>query len=492
DKFIWGYIGPEVSYLIYEYLWYPMTWGDRATATVSIKVPEGLTAVSVGELVQEVTEGGQTTFTWSTSQPSRGISLAVAHYVQKSILIYPYQLTGSSYGPGGHGAFIPITCYLFPQDASKADSLLENTAEILERFSQKFDGYPYDEFRVVEMPSFFFGGHGDQGFVMVNSVAINLDSEEFLGHEIAHNWWGSLVFAEGRPGLKSIGSYKLAGPKESNLDYMPTSESHNLWLHEGFATYSGILYLEERYGREAMRDSLDAKRDEYLAMRTKYGDRPIAQMEEEYSKGLYHAIVYSKGAYVLHMLRYVVGENAFFDIMNTYQERYREKSATIDDFQQVSEEVAGTDLDWFFDQWIRQVRLPDFTVGGVEVTDTPTGYRVEVEILQTGDVVTTPMDVTLHTTGGKLSKRVWLLNDRKTVTFTTTAEPLYVGLDEGGWLLESDTGNNGYSLDGRLPGNRVLPGLTGETALLAYMAAAGLLLFFLKRSLRPTPRENYI
>jgi aminopeptidase N len=513
DKLIWGYVGPEVSFLIYEYLWYPMIWGDRATATVSITVPEGLRAISIGELKEKRTAGGATRYTWESQSPSRGVSIVAAEYMEKTILVYPLDETAghdSLYEAGrvikwggsgdgdlpmagtGHDKLIPVTCYLFPEDYHKADNLLESTSEVLEVLAQKFHGYPYDEFRVVEMPDFFFGGHGDQGFIMLHSMAIKLDSEEFLAHEVSHNWWGSLVFAEGQPSLKSIGGYRMFTPRDSNLDYLPKVESHNLWLHEGLATYSGVLYVEEQHGKKAMLESLSDKKEEYLVMRAKYGDAPISNIQEEYSKGLYHAIVYSKGAYVLHMLRYVVGDETFFEIMNTYQERYKEKSATVSDFQRVSEEVYGMDLDWFFDEWIYEVSLPDFSIKDVEVSDTPDGYSVDVTIHQEGDMVTMPVEVTLHTRSGEVTKRVWVMGETKTVNFLTASKPQYVGLDENGWLLESKVTNNIYET-GYGPGmwDKTV-GSTEKTALLALGAVLISFLFLAGKSLKPAARENFI
>jgi hypothetical protein len=512
DKFIWGYVGSEVSYLIYEYLWYPMVWGDRATASITISVPTGLTAVSIGDFKGKTSGGDTDTFRWEAKSPTRGVSMVAARYMEKTILIYPHDDTkgddvyetgrvirwsGSGQGEPaevqrGHRQLIPVTCYLFPQDFYESDGLLESTSEILDIFSNKFGGYPYKEFRVVEMPDFFFGGHGDQGFIMLHSMAIRQNSDEFLAHEIAHNWWGSLVFAEGQPSLKSIGGYKMFTPKDSNLDYLGQGHNQNLWLHEGFATYSGVLYVEGQYGKEGMLDSLDYKKDEYLNMRIKYGDVPISEMQEEYSRGLYHAIVYSKGAYVLHMLRYVVGDEAFFEIMNTYLEEYKERSATIEDFQRVSEEVSGMDLDWFFEEWIYEARLPDFVIKDVQVTQSREGYSVEVEISQAGDAVYMPIDVTLHTAAGEVTKRVWVLGDTKRVNFLTQAKPEYIGLDEDRWLLESNVKNNVYTL-GFAPGFLGLGSLDStQIAIFALAAVMVSALLLLVKSLRPSARESYI
>ncbi|RPI72525.1 MAG: hypothetical protein EHM47_08110, partial [Ignavibacteriales bacterium] len=133
-------------------------------------------------------------------------------------------------------------------------------------------------------------------------------------HELAHHWWGNAV-----------------GPKTWK----------DIWLNEGFSTYSEVLYDEHKAGKDAMRASMLSKFSSSF-----YGTL--------YNPGdnLFSQTIYDKGAWVLHMLRWEVGDSNFFYILRDYFEKFKYKSASTDDFKQVCESVSGKDLDRFFEQWV--------------------------------------------------------------------------------------------------------------------------------------------
>lgn len=424
---VWGYIGNEGSYMVYEAIWYPTIWDDRATAVVRIRVPDGQAGLSIGDLVDVVKGGKYNEFVWEINIPTGGISFAVGDYIGKTTFF-------------GH---MPIIVYTYPMDIYSSEKSLKKSKDILDFYSSVFGKYPYPSFTIVEIPEFFMGGHGDQGMIMLYSRAFREElSSDFLAHEIAHNWWGALVSAKGEHSLRSSEGFKIFSKAEKRK--LQDRKEHNLWLHEGFATYSSILYTEYEGGREEMIASLNDVRREYLSKIEYYPDEPIINAEEEYGKGAYHAIVYGKGALVLHMLRYVVGDEIFLKIMNTYAQRYEGKSATIKDFQTICEEASGRDLDWFFEEWIRKTTLPDYVIEGVKVTKISPKYEVKFKILQVGDIAKMPVDITLHTVKSDITKRVWVNKTSEWVSFTTDSKPIYIEVDKDHWILESDRSNNLY------------------------------------------------
>ncbi|MEE8168247.1 MAG: M1 family aminopeptidase [Candidatus Hydrothermarchaeales archaeon] len=445
--FQWGYIGEDVSYMIYESLWYPTIHGDRAPASITLRVPKGYSTVTSGELVEvrEVNEEEKLEYVWEDSTPAFGISFVVGRYRTKVADYYiddaeekPVPVdsksivvgaSGIAYPKHTRGKVIRISCYLTEEDFYFADECIRASKKILEFYISRFKGYPYDKFAVVEMPESFFGGHGDQGFIMLQANVFKRQSLEFLAHEIAHNWWGALVAAEGGYNLLPFYGIKVSSS---------STPSKNLWLNEGFATYSAMMFLEAEYGRDKMLESLKEKRREYLQVEA---DTPIAEMEIDYGSPDYHAILYSKGAFVLHMLRYVVGEEAFNGIIDVYIQDYGGRSATLEDFQRTSEDVYG-ELDWFFNEWIRDTAIPDYAVDGASVTPCSSGYCTRVSISQRGDLVKMPLDVTLRTSKGELTKRIWMDGFTKEVEFTSHSNPVAVELDKEYWLLESDRTNN--------------------------------------------------
>jgi aminopeptidase N len=153
-------------------------------------------------------------------------------------------------------------------------------------------------------------------------------------HELSHEWWGNLV---------------------TNSDW------RDMWLHEGFGTYMQPLYVEYLYGSEAYHKAMIEKRF--------FGNtRTIAPREVTTAEEIYKAPIYAKGAWVLHTLRYLIGDDAFFKALkkmaypdlveNPVMDGRQIRFATTDDFLTIVEEASGMELDWFFEIYLRQPELP--------------------------------------------------------------------------------------------------------------------------------------
>ncbi len=401
DGHSWAYMDEEVVYAVYESNWYPRIKGDRASGQVTIKVPAGWRAISNG--MPEDSKDGRS-YKWLDDSHNVGFSFAAGKYLE----FQTYD---------GH---LPISCYVLTPHV-KCPKNLDN---ILAFFNNEFSKYPFKKLAIVAVEGNLDGGHSDNSLIIISSdILMDPALEEFLAHEIAHNWFGSIVTA------KDVKSGK------------------DLWLTEGFATYASIMYLEEKDPLLAER-SLGLKRNEYIYFKNRFGDKAIsAEREQQYGEfnlqnGVTHATVYSKGAWVLHMLRYLVGDETFKEITNNYLEKFSWQSAGIDDFRLVAEETSKMELSWFFDQWIHQTSLPEFLIEQITVKRGPWFYAVSVEVAQGGDLVRTPIDVTVVTREETLTKRVWIDSEKSKVHFRTEYEPLYVILDKDNWLLEKEKSNN--------------------------------------------------
>ncbi len=439
DGLLVGRIGGpgEASYMIYRSAWYPMIFGDRFTASASIEVPEGYEVASVGDAMDSEQKGTSIIHRWRAEESVPGISFAAGQYavISRGIVF----LDGSSYYADEHhgkkGQHVEISCYLLLRDVPLARNCVERAKEILAYYSSILGGYPFRTLAIVEMQEDFFGGHGTRGLAMVHPRTLRSDSRELLAHEIAHGWWGALVSVKRGYNLQPL-MLMTASEDEENVN--------DLWLHEGLATYSSLLYLERGEGRGAMLDALKEKREEYLSSGN---GQAIASAEEQYTTDSYHATVYGKGALVLHMLRYVMGDEAFFRTLVKYKEIYRGKSVTIDDFQGVAAEEYGGDLGWFFDAWVRGNAMPDYEVAEALVEASGEGYRTRITIAQRGSSVAMPLDVTLRTSDGDISRRIFIDASQRVVEFVSRGKPIYVDIDEGRWILESDRSNNVRVID---------------------------------------------
>lgn len=143
-------------------------------------------------------------------------------------------------------------------------------------------------------------------------------------HEAAHQWWGNSV----------------------------TNESWNqFWLNEGIGTFMTAAYLEHRFGRDEYLRQIGAARKKYEALLAEGRDRPLVFDDWSKPTSADRSIVYDKGAYVVHLLREELGDEAFWKGMELYTVRYWGRSVTTEDFQSAMEEASGRHLGDFFSHW---------------------------------------------------------------------------------------------------------------------------------------------
>jgi len=215
---------------------------------------------------------------------------------------------------------------------------------------------------------------------------------------------------------------------------MVTCETwHDIWLNEGFATYSEALWFEHQSGvpdPRALRIHMAARRPEFFDDTVYVYD--ISSVRRIFS-GTY---TYRKAAWVLHMPRGVVGTQTFFDILDAYRQRFEFLTATTDDFRTVASEVWGADLGWFFDQWIYGGGAPAYSLGRRELEIGEQRYlELSLEQTQDEDPFTMPLQVETVELGEERSYAVW--NDARTQHFLIPVSAAVddIDLDPDDWVL---------------------------------------------------------
>jgi aminopeptidase N len=388
----WAYIDEESVYAVHESSWYPKVAEDRATAKITLQAPPTWTVVSNGALVSY--DEKTNSFSWFVDSPEIGFSFAAGEYLE--IMNYEKHR--------------PIICYLL----SPMEDCANDLKSALVYFSTQLVPYPYPKLALAEVKGNLNGGHGDNSLIIISSDIIGDPSfQEFFGHEAAHSWFGGMVTA-----------------------------GDSKWLTEGFATYAGIMYLESLDHNLANR-ALDTKRREYLSVRDKQKDQAIAEASNEYDD-VYHATVYSKGAYVLHMLRNVVGDEVFSKSLKNYLDKYQGRRADVRDYIMVTEETSGMELDWFFDEWLSSTKVPDFQIESTRTIQINDRYIVSGVLTQKGDIMKMPIDVSLSTSGGEVKKLIWVESKTTPFEFQTEYKPIMLEIDKDKWLLEENRLNNRY------------------------------------------------
>jgi aminopeptidase N len=339
---------PIIATLSTPYLshyWWPCKDGpgDKPDSVyIDIAIPDTviggypLIATSNGVLEQVVEEDGKRIFQWRERYP------IVPYYVMAAISNYrEYQQIYS----GDYGETFPIDYYIFDEDYSSAVAGVERLPEVINLFSILFGKYPFDTEKYGMSQLGYYGAIENQ----TNTIQNNMSPDWFdtSVHELAHMWFGDMITCR---------------------------DWHHGWLNEGFATYAEALWAEEVGGTAAYRNNMAG--NEYYDGGTVY----LQDVSNPYS-GVFVAIIYYKGAYVLHMLRGILGDTDFFETIYVYSQRpaFRYDHAVTEKFQAVCEQVADIDLDFFFDQWIYDEYYPRYEYGYYQ---NPVTYETSVSIEQ--------------------------------------------------------------------------------------------------------------
>jgi len=388
-------IAEDGSYLRPESMWYPATniLEFHTPTLLRAKVPKGLTVVSIGALKDQRTEGDTTTFTWQSDLPVAGFVLAAAQYAAAK---QPWR-------------GIELAAYTYPRHAHRAKPYLQTVQRILDFFSAQFGAYPYPKFALVEIPQ-FPGGYGAPSCVLCFDEIVKREDidEGFVSHELAHQWWGNLVTPQG----------KGAG-----------------WLSEGFAEYSSYLYRASVAGPSEMKLYLAEARQEYVAAARSGPEPAIADTDPFAQTPAYSGVIYKKGAYVLHMLRGILGDEVFRRALTGFARDNRGKFVTIEDFQKACEKAYGKSLGWFFDQWVRQPGALVLTYDYV-TKRTAGAYTLRVAVQQeTEQAYTAPLEIALKVGSKVRRERGILAGKLSRFEYVLDRQPSAVTLDPDNDLL---------------------------------------------------------
>ncbi|MCB9218697.1 MAG: M1 family metallopeptidase [Ignavibacteriales bacterium] len=294
---------------IFASTWFPCNDvpNDKVLTDIFITNDSNMTSVSNGILVSESSKMDRKTAHWKTTYPISTylISIYSAKYLQYEDLYI-----------SNRNDSMAIKYYVFEDKLEKAKRDFAFHPTAIKYFSEMFGEYPFleEKYGVAE----FLWSYGAMENQTITGIGQNFISGHkfftgMLVHELAHQWWGNAV---------------------------TISNWNDIWLNEGFATYSEALYWEKESDSSALKSTMR----KYL---TDFSDTRLFAPEELFSR-----TVYNKGAWVLHMLRKEVGDETFFAILKKYYENFKYKNVSTIDFIKVVEELTGENYNYFFKQWI--------------------------------------------------------------------------------------------------------------------------------------------
>ncbi len=393
-----GYMIYTLNEPVFASTWYPCVDlpDDKAYADIYITNDSNYTSLSNGKLVGVKKIGTKKQFHWRTFYP-------ISTYL---ITVYSalYKTFSDSYVTEKNDT-INLFYYATEEKLEDARRDFSNHKNYIKTLSELFGEYPFvrEKYGIAEF-GWKIGAMENQTITGIGTKFITGRKffQDMMIHEFAHSWWGNAV-----------------GPKTWK----------DIWLNEGFATYSEALYWEKEAGVDALKTTLTAK-DGRFVRGTLYN--PVNQ--------LFSRLVYNKGAWVLHMLRKEVGDENFFNILRNYYQTFKYKNASTEDFKNICERISKRNLKQFFDQWIYKGE------GYIEAeyywstTNTNGNYITEISInqLQNGyDIYKFPIDIKLiYENDNKYEEREFYINNKhEKLMITTKEKPVDIILDPNNWLI---------------------------------------------------------
>jgi len=383
-------IHPEGSYLLYPSRWFPVNdySTDRFSSDLKVTVPEGYKVVASGAESREATGA----FRFKFDQPSFPGSFAIVHGEAQVV------------ASGGIK-----TNFYFRDSSAMVQAYGDEIAKAISFFTGIYGVPPRLSLTVVETEAGAANGYSAPGMLFLSPNGIGKQVNiKLVANQVSRQWFGTLV--------------------------SPTTRNH-MWLENGMARYSEILYEEHVNGPGAMDNEIH---DAYVEALT-VDQPPMIQAArlEDYSPE-YWATTGGKGAAVLQMLRNVLGEDQFMKVLKEYPTRFAWKSANTDDFHKICEEAYGQSLNWFFQQWVESSGAPEFKME-YTVFRTQKGFRVMGKISQDLDLFRMPVTLRVETEGNPEEKTVEVVGTSSEFVVETFGKPKNIVLDPKGLVLRFST-----------------------------------------------------
>lgn len=295
---------------------------DRATCDLEFYLPHGVTVAAGGELVDSIADtSGAIRWKFRYNEPvcTYNISFAIGNYAGIE--------TSASSGT------IPIKSYAYPSRLTQTSYDFARIPQMIELFDSLIGPYPFARFGCAVTPMSVWGGAGAMEHQMIPNIGERLITgtrayETVIAHELFHQWFG---------------------------DCIGISDWRDFWLNEGIAVYSEVLWKEHVSGISSARTYMGNIERNYRTYAISTADFPIYDPLNYLSP-----IPYNKGACWWHMLRWMLGDSAFFGFLQNYYDRYKFKTVVTDSLKNLLEEYTSRDWTHYFDEWIYQQGFPEY------------------------------------------------------------------------------------------------------------------------------------
>src|SRR6202167_4195262 len=401
-----AFIGDDTSYLFYSGRWFPVSgYGlNRFTSTISVTVPAHMLVIGSGQssatdaVASKKPDAGvlpTKTFTFVSTKPSfPGTIVAGVFQEYKS-----------------DEAGMDLHVFFKPTHQSLAPAYTTTTVQEFTYFITLYGLPPSQKLNVVELPGDTLPYAWAPEIAGLAGPSITEKTTyRLLANAIAHQWWGVSV----SPATKD-----------------------DWWLTDGFSRYSEALYVENAAGAAGLEEAVKDMSVGALA----YDTVPLSSASKlDPFSTEFQSLVTDKGAMILHMLRWVLGEDKYLKTMRDFATQYAGKAATADDFRTVAEKNYGDQLTWFFSQWLDSTGAPEFKVKyTVYRLGTDKGFRVTGEVAQDLDLFRMPVDLRIETDGKTENKKIEVVGTDSPLAVETFGRPRRISIDPDHHVLTNSS-----------------------------------------------------
>ena len=419
-----AYIADDTSYLFYSGRWFPVSgFGlNRFTSTISVTVPAHMLAIGSGK--SSVTEAQPPkkpaasvlptkTYTFVSTKPSfPGTIIAGVFQEHKS-----------------DEAGLDLHVFFKPTHQALAATYTTTAVQEFTYFITLYGLPPSQKLNVVELPADTLPYAWAPEIAGLAGPSITEKTNyRLLADAIAHQWWGVSVSPETKD---------------------------DWWLSDGFSRYSEAMYVENAAGGAGLEEAVKDMSVGALA----YDTVPLSSASKlDFFSTEFQSLATDKGAMILHMLRWVLGEDKYNKTMREFAGQFAGKSASMDDFRSIAEKNYGEQLTWFFSQWLDSTGAPEFKVkyttyrlGGTVAAgkaketkeqvkdDKSPGFRVTGEISQDLDLFRMPVDLRIDTDGRTENKRIEVVGTNSPFAIETFGRPRRISVDPDHHVLTNSS-----------------------------------------------------
>jgi len=419
-----AYVGDEESYLLYPGRWFPVVgYGtNRFTADINVTVPAGYTVIGSGP------KGSAPATAWAeaggeektvvekgkrkkikerkekASKPEPGMTTFSFAWDKPS---FPGTILAGKFRE--YKAASNVSVYFLDDHAAQESAYGDSALKAFQAYSVLYGAAPSFNLNLVELPGDTVPSAWAPQIAAIGARSIS-DKVNYrlVANAVAHQWWGVSVSPATRD---------------------------DWWLSDGFARYSELLYIQQMAGQAAFEDAVSDVSVGALA----YDTVPLSTVGKlDTFSPEFQSLTTNKGAAILNMLRWVIGDDAFDKTMKDFATQYAGKSATTDDFRKIAEADSGEQLSWFFIQWFDSTGAPAFkNKYTVYRLGNNKGFRIVGQISQDLDLFRMPVELKVETDGKTEMKRIEVVGTNSPYSVETFGMPRRISIDPNDRVLQN-------------------------------------------------------